>query len=327
MTLSNFLLLLLFTLAVLALFTFFLARRVTSAFRGRGQWIEVDGERLHYRSLGEGPPLVLVHGLAGESRNFDYLPLKEMATRWRLVLLDRPGSGHSPRRDPGKAGIAAQARLVAGFIRALELPCKPLLVGHSLGGAIALSVALQEPECIAGLALVAPLTHFNPHVPRPFRTMAIRTPWLRRLVAHTVAAPVAIASTPAVIAALFGPDAAPRDFAFRGGGLLSLRPSAFIAASQDMGAVEADLLPQQERYGAITLPVRVLYGRGDRVLDWQAQGQALKDKLPAADLRVIDGGHMIPVTAAAATAAWLEEAARAVLGDLCDSGAKDAPAP
>jgi pimeloyl-ACP methyl ester carboxylesterase len=327
MTLPNFLLLLLFTLAVLALFTFFLARRISTAFRARGEWIEVDGERLHYRSMGEGPPLVLVHGLAGESRNFDYLPLRELATRWRLVLLDRPGSGHSPRHDPGKAGIAAQARLVAGFIRALRLEHKPLLVGHSLGGAIALSVALQEPDCIAGLALVAPLTHFNPHVPRPFRTMAIRKPWLRRLVAHTVSAPIAIANTPAVMAALFGPDPAPRDFAIRGGGLMSLRPSAFIAASEDMGAVEADLLPQQERYATITLPVHVLYGRGDRVVDWQEQGQALKDKLPAADLQVIEGGHMIPVTAAAATAAWLEEAACAVHGDLCQSGAKDSPAP
>ncbi|MBE7366846.1 alpha/beta fold hydrolase [Ramlibacter pallidus] len=327
MTVLNFLLLLLFTLAVVALFTFFLARRVTAAFPPRGQWLEVDGERLHYRSLGDGPPLVLVHGLAGESRNFDYLPLKELATRWRVVLVDRPGAGHSPRADAGKAGIAAQARLVAGFIRAMRFERKPLLVGHSLGGAIALSVALQEPEGIAGLALIAPLTHFQPHVPRPFRPMAIRTPWLRRLFAHTFSAPVAIANTPAAMAALFGPDRAPRDFAVRGGGLMTLRPSAFIAASEDMAAVEADLLPQQERYGEIRLPVHVLYGRGDRVLDWQAQGAALQAKLPAADLRVVDGGHMLPVTAAAATAAWLDEAARAVHGDLCDSDAKDPSAP
>jgi pimeloyl-ACP methyl ester carboxylesterase len=324
---ANFLLLLLFMLAVLTLFTQFFARRVSGFFRPRGEWLEIDGERIHYRRMGAGPPLVLVHGLGGESRNFDYLPLAQLATRWQLVLLDRPGAGHSPRIDPGKAGIAAQARLLAGFIHAMGFERPPLLVGHSLGGAIALAVALQDPECVAGLALIAPLTHFDPHVPRPFRALAIHTPWLRRVYAHTVSIPVALVSTPAILSALFGPDPAPRDFAVRGGGLMSARPGAFIAASQDMAAVEADLLPQQERYAALRLPVRILFGEGDRVLDWQAQGQALKAKLPQADLRVIPGGHMLPVTAAAATAAWLEEAARAVHLDLCQSGAQEAHSP
>lgn len=323
----DFLLLLVFTLGVFTLFTQFFARRIDAYFRPRGEWLEVDGERIHYRRLGAGPPLVLVHGLAGESRNFDYLPLAQLAQRWQLVLLDRPGSGHSPRRDSAKAGVAAQARLVAGFIRAMAFERPPLLVGHSLGGAIALSVALQDPDCVGGLALIAPLTHFDAHVPRPFRAMAIRRPWLRSLFAHTVSIPVSLVSTRAILSALFGPDPAPRDFAVRGGGLMSARPSAFIAASQDMAAVEADLRPQQERYGAIRLPVRILYGEGDRVLDWRAQGQALQARLPAADLRVIPGGHMLPVTAAAATAAWLEEAARSVHGDLCESGAKEMTRP
>lgn len=303
-------------LAVLALFTWFVARRIAAHFRAPGQWMEVDGERLHYRTFGEGPPIVLVHGLAGESRNFDYLPLAELAMRWRLVLVDRPGSGHSPRRDPVNASIARQARLVAGFIRAMDFDRPPLLVGHSLGGAIALSVALQEPHCIAGLGLIAPLTHFDPRVPRPFRAMAIRRPWLRRLFAHTLSVPVAIANTPAVLAALFGPDPAPRDFALRGGGLMSLRPAAFIAASEDMRAVEESLVPQQQCYGQVQVPVHILYGEGDRVLDWREQGEAAREEIPGAQLEVIPGGHMIPVTAAARTAAWLEATARAVHGVL-----------
>lgn len=304
------------TLAVLTFFTWFTASRIAAHFHPPGQWLEVAGERIHYRSLGDGPPIVLVHGLAGESRNFDYLPLEALSQRWRLVLIDRPGAGHSPRRDDSRAAVAAQARLVAGFIRAMRFGRPPLLVGHSLGGAISLAVALQDPDCVAGIGLLAPLTHYRPHVPRPFRTMAIRTPWLRRLFAHTLSVPAAILNTPAAIAALFGPDAAPRDFPVRGGGLMSVRPSAFIAASADLDAMPRDLVPQQERYGDIRLPVSILFGEGDRVLDWREQGQALQDKLPGAQLRVIPGGHMIPVTAAAATAAWLEETARAVHGDL-----------
>jgi pimeloyl-ACP methyl ester carboxylesterase len=303
-------------LATCAVFTWLVARRIDAHFRPAGQWLEVGGERIHYRSLGDGPPIVLVHGLAGESRNFDYLPLQDLARRWRLVLIDRPGCGHSQRADPAVAAIGAQARLVAAFIRAMGFARPPLLVGHSLGGAIGLSLALQDPDCIAGLALVAPLTHFDAKVPGPFRAMAIRTPVLRRWFAHTLSMLAAVYTAPAAMKALFGPHRAPKDFPLRGGGLLSVRPSAFIAASEDLAAVEKDLVPQQARYGEIRLPVRILYGEGDRVLDWRAQGEALQREVRGARLRVIPGGHMIPVTAAAATAAWLEETARAVHGVL-----------
>ncbi|MEJ5992012.1 alpha/beta fold hydrolase [Ramlibacter sp. PS3R-8] len=312
---------LLVLLAAAALFTRFVARKVEKSFPPTGEWIEVEGERIHYRRMGRGPAIVLVHGLGGQSGNFNFLPLQELAQRWTLVLPDRPGSGYSPRRDDTKANIAAQARLVAAFIRALRLESPPLLVGHSLGGAIALSVGLQDPACIAGLALIAPLTHFNPHVPAPFRGMAIRTPRLRSFIAHTVATPLAILNTRAVLEALFAPHAAPADFALRGGGLYGLRPAAFYGAATDMVLVEADLPAQQERYGELRMPVDILYGEGDRVLDWRAHGEALRDKVPQARLKVIPGGHMILVTEATGTAAWLEECARAAHGDLCKSAA------
>lgn len=303
-----------------ALFTWYVSRKLESAFPPRGEWLEVEGERVFYRRMGQGPAIVLVHGLAGQSKNFDYLPLAELAQRWTLVLLDRPGSGYSPRADDAKAGIAAQGRLIAGFIRAMRFDAPPLLVGHSLGGAIALDVALDHPDCIAGVGLVCPLTHFTPYVPRPFRTLKIRTPWLRSLVGHTWAAPLAILGTRAVMEALFAPHVPPRDFALRGGGAWTLRPACFHGASTDLAAIENDLKPQQERYGALRLPVHVLFGEGDRVLDWREQGQALKDKVPQAELEVIPGGHMVPVTAVPETTAWLEATARAVHRDLCNSG-------
>jgi pimeloyl-ACP methyl ester carboxylesterase len=305
-----------FTVIALALFTWFVASRISKGFVVKGDWMLMEGERIHYRTMGEGPAIVIVHGLGGQTRNFDYLPLADLAKRWRLFLIDRPGSGHSPRTDDARAAIPAQAQLVIAFIRQMQFQQPPLLVGHSLGGAIALSVALQEPDCIAGIGLIAPLTHFNRTVPAPFRALAIETPWLRRLFAHTLAAPLAILNTKAALRALFGPDEAPADFATRGGGLMSLRPTAFYGASTDMNAIAHDLPQQQERYGEIRVPVHVLYGDGDRILDWHAQSEALRDKVPGAQLKVIPGGHMLPVTQPAATAAWLEETARAVRVDL-----------
>jgi pimeloyl-ACP methyl ester carboxylesterase len=61
----------------------------------------------------------------------------------------------------------------------------------------------------------------------------------------------------------------------------------------------------QARYHELQLPVHVLFGRADRILDWKANGQALVDKVPGAELRLIDGGHMLPVTHPEATAQFI----------------------
>lgn len=300
-------------LAAFALFTAFVARKIEQALPPEGEFIDVDGQRLHYRTLGDGPPLVLVHGLAGQMQHFAYLPLAEMAQRWRLVLVDRPGAGHSPRANAAGAGVAAQGKTLAAFIRALRLPQPPLLVGHSLGGAVALSVALQDPQAIAGLALIAPLTHQVRDVPEPFRPLTIRRRWLRRFVAHTLALPLGILASRKALAFAFAPEPAAPDFATRGGGMLAMRPSAFCAASEDIQAVEEDLPWQQKRYGELRLPVRVLFGDGDHLLDWHLHGEGLRDRVAQAQLTVVPGGHMLLVTQPTATAAWLEDAARASL--------------
>ncbi|RYY96469.1 MAG: alpha/beta hydrolase [Comamonadaceae bacterium] len=297
------------------LFAIFLGRRVATTLPPQGQWLEVEGERIHYRALGAGPPIVLLHGLGGNMRNFDHLPLKDLATRHRLVLLDRPGSGHSPRAEDRHAEPAEQARIVAGFIRALQLAQPPLLAGHSLGGAIALAVALREPQALAGLALIAPLTHDVAEVPPNFKALAIRKPWLRRTIAYTVAMPAGIARAKQALAFIFAPEPPPRDFALRGGGLLGLRPQAFYGTSTDFCALEHRIAPQEARYGELRLPVHVLYGDSDHVLDWKVHGQGLVDKVPQARLQLVPGaGHMLPVTQPARTADFLRDAAAAAFG-------------
>ncbi|MGV3572593.1 MAG: alpha/beta fold hydrolase [Ramlibacter sp.] len=301
---------LVFTAGALVLFAIFLGRRVDATLRPQGEWLEVEGERIHYRALGAGPPIVLVHGLGGNMRNFDYLPLAELAREFRLVLLDRPGSGHSPRVDAARATLAGQARLVAGFIRAMDFDRPPLLVGHSLGGAVSLAVALNEPGAVAGLALIAPLTHDVAEPPAVFKTLAIRQPWLRRVIAYTVAMPAGIARSKQVMAFIFAPEPPPRDFAVRGGGLLGLRPQAFLGTATDFCALEHQLAPQQARYGELRLPVHVLYGNADHALDWKVHGQALVDKVPQARLQVVpSAGHMLPVTQPQRTAEFLRRAA------------------
>lgn len=298
-------------LLALAAWTVRVDQRMRRLLPPAGRWMELDGDRIHYTDQGQGPAIVMVHGLAGQLSNFSYLPLDTLAQRHRIVRLDRPGSGWSSRADDTQATIDAQARRVIAFMRALGLE-RPLLVGHSLGGAISLAVALQAPEAISGLALIAPLTHMQPEVPPPFRGLVIRRPALRRFVSRTLSLPLALMTRNAVLRYIFAPDPVAPDFATKGGGLLSLLPASFRGASADLVAVETSLPPQVERYGELRVPVSVLYGRGDRVLDWRAHGQALCDKLPQAELTLIDGGHMIPVTAPRRVSDWLEQVAQRV---------------
>jgi len=293
-------------LAILApvAFSFFIARRVTKGFPPEGKFLDVGADRVHYTDRGTGPAIVFVHGLCGNLRNFAYLDMDRLARSHRVIVIDRPGAGRSVRGADSPANIYAQARMVAQCIEKLGLD-KPVLVGHSLGGAISLAVGLNHPHVIRRLALIAPLTHAESAPPGAFGGLVLPSPLVRRLVSWTLAIPLSIINSRKAIAAVFAPEAMPKDFPFKGGGLLGLRPHVFYAASSDLVAAPEDLPDMERRYASMTVPVDVLYGRGDRILNVKRQGEALKQKLDRVNLRIIDGGHMLPVTQPALTTDWV----------------------
>jgi pimeloyl-ACP methyl ester carboxylesterase len=305
----------------LVVFTAWTARQVQKTLPPRGRFIDIDGSRIHYLDEGSGPPLLLIHGLAGQTGNFAHSLLEHLKRDHRVVVLDRPGSGYSTRPPRASAAIAAQAQMVSHFIAALRLE-RPLVVGHSLGGAIALALALNRPEQVGGLALIAPVTRQQEKVPSPFEGLQIASPSLRRLVAWTVATPLSIARRELVLETLFGPQEVPRDFAIKGGGLLNLRPSAFIGASTDLVAAHEQLEDMPERYEDLMLPVGILYGTADRILDPAAHGAAAAAKIPSAELELIEGGgHMILIASADRCVEFIARVAQRVAA----AGAKLAP--
>jgi pimeloyl-ACP methyl ester carboxylesterase len=302
--------LLAFSFGGLVIFTAITARRVENALPPRGKFIEIAGARIHYLDKGAGLPIVILHGLGGQMGNFTYSLLDRLTGEFRVILMDRPGSGYSRRAAGATGRITEQAAIVAEFIRTLGLR-RPLLVGHSLGGAISLGVALDHPEAVKGLALIAPLTHVPKHVPAPFRALDIKSNFLRWLVAWTVATPIGIRWGKAILDAIFDPDPAPADFPTRGGGLLGLRPRSFYNTSSDMRAVSLELGKLVERYPSLQVPVRILYGTSDQVLSPQIHGEAMKSESSLVSLELVAGGHMLPVTAPDLTAEFIKSAARA----------------
>jgi pimeloyl-ACP methyl ester carboxylesterase len=279
------------------------ARKVEAAVPPCGQFMEIDGQRLHYiDTKGAGPAIVMIHGLGGTLRNYTYALVDKLSDEFRVIAVDRPGSGYSVRPDDAPAKLSAQADTLAKFMRALGMK-QPLLVGHSLGGALSLAIALNHPDGAGALALIAPLTQAQDDVPEPFQGLVVYSPTLRKIIAWTLAIPMSIRRAPKLLKIVFGPDAVPADYPTRGGGLLGLRPKSFYSTSSDLVAVNNDLPGMMTRYGTLTIPLGMLFAKGDRILDYRRQGEAMKQQCPALDLVLIEEhGHMLPVTAPERTA-------------------------
>ncbi|HEX8291020.1 MAG TPA: alpha/beta hydrolase [Pyrinomonadaceae bacterium] len=305
--------LLLLAVAGLVLFTSWTARRIEAALPPPGRFVEVGGSRIHYLERGDGPALLLIHGLGGTVRTFSHSLVERLAGEYRVVVMERPGSGDSTRARGACARVRSQAETVSAFIDALGLD-RPVLVGHSMGGVVALAVALAHPEQVRGLALVAPLANDQGEVPPIFHSLIIRSRLLRQLTAWTVATPGSMLRSARLLDTIFGPDAVPRDYATAGGGLLGLRPKSFRTASEDLVALEGELPALVGRYTELRMPVGILYGTGDRVLDHRQHGVAVATKIPGVELELMEGGHMLPITAPDRVAAFVRRVAARAFG-------------
>ncbi|WP_419827490.1 alpha/beta fold hydrolase [Sphingomonas sp.] len=288
----------------LALYSSLAALRAERLVPRDGGFVEVDEARLHYVEAGRGPAIVMVHGLAGQLRNFTYALTELLAAEFRVIALDRPGSGYSPLPPAATRTLRGQGALIGHFVEALGLD-RPLLVGHSLGGALSLSLALDRPDLLRGLALIAPLTQAIAGVPRVFRPFHHPSALKRRLIAHMLAVPLGTIGQGKARRVIFSPDAVPEDYGTRGGGTLAVRPSAFYAASSEVCVGTGELVGMAARYPDLAVPLGILFGRGDRILSPALHGERTVAAVPGAELTLIDGGHMIPLTAPAAVADWI----------------------
>ena len=281
--------------AALVLFLALTTRRIARTARRLvpppGKFVTIDGNRIHYVERGQGRPILFVHGLGGTQ--FHFRPLYAgLEKDFRLIAVDRPGSGYSTRRGLAPVSPREQAAFLAKFIGEIGLE-KPLLVGHSLGGAVALAVALDHGDRISGLALISPLTQREDRVAPEFAPLRIRSPLRRRLIAHTLAVPRSIKAGPATLAFVFGPQQPPADYAIAGGAMSVLTPEHFFASSTDFGAVDKTMREQQGRYGELDMPVGVIFGTADRVLDWERHGKGVVSKIRGLDFETLEGiGHM-----------------------------------
>ncbi len=97
----------------------------------------------------------------------------------------------------------------------------------------------------------------------------------------------------------------PEDFAIRAGGALAIRPASFQMGCYEIEMGPAAMKAQAPRYGEIAVPVAILYGREDALLDPELHGRKTAADVRNGRVEIIEGGHMLPVTHVDATEAWL----------------------
>ena len=257
-----------------------------------GRFVEVDGNRIRYVERGEGRPIVFVHGLGAQLHHFTGPIFDRFGPGYRLIALDRPGSGYSTRVRGATGALSEQAAVIRRLVEELGLE-KPLIVGHSLGGAIALALAVEHPDAISGIALLSPLTHLETELRPEFRPLYIPSKLVRWVVANTIAVPRSYQYAEATLAYLFSPQKPTADYLVEGGGWLGLRPSHFYASATDFTAIPLDLGRIEARYGEIDMPVALMFGTADPIVAFAEHGAPMAGRIENLDFEVVEGmGHM-----------------------------------
>ncbi|HYP31705.1 MAG TPA: alpha/beta fold hydrolase, partial [Burkholderiaceae bacterium] len=119
----------------------------------------VDGLRLHVAEAGDGPALLLVHGLTASHAVWEHT-IEAFADRWRVIALDLPGHGASAKPDAPYT-IDFFAGMVRSLARALGVD-EAVVIGSSLGGRVALELAAWYPRFTRALVLAAPAYGYSP---------------------------------------------------------------------------------------------------------------------------------------------------------------------
>lgn len=255
-----------------------------------GEFIDVDSVRLHLRQTGprEREPILVLHGAASNLEE-PYSALAETLNNEHVLWLDRPGLGWSDRPDTDWSP-RAEAELIVHLLDELNIE-KCLIIGHSWGGAISMRLALDHPERVSGLVLIAPAlgawigdaAWFNKASFWP-----VIGPLFTRLLVPLTGKPNLRSG--AVNA--FHPETVPEGYAETTSLALLLRKPNWLANARDMADVNLHLEQQEPHYHKIEHRTVFLAGKADTVL-WSHRHSGLTaSRMKNAELRWLkDAGH------------------------------------
>ena len=284
------------TLAILALITQAGVLALQRAYPAQGKMIEVAGAKLNVVDIGPrdagGPPIVMIHGA---SSNLEVMrqPLGDMlAMNHRVILIDRPGHGWSRRARAGDSTPAIQGRMIDEALEKLGVG-RSILVVHSWSGALGALLALDDPQRVAGLVMLAPVAY-------PWRggvgwyNKVVTTPVIGRLLAYTITLPLGFFLAEPGARGVFLPQIMPQNFVRNTATPLLLRPREFLANARDLVTLKAAVAEQAPRYPDIAVPAVVISGAEDKTVSTNIHSRPFATAVPNAKLIVLpEVGHMV----------------------------------
>ncbi len=262
-----------------------------------GQFVTVDGVRLHYLDRGEGDPIVLLHGNGTMIEDWIVSGLFDKLSKDRRVIaFDRPGFGHSERPRSRIWTPEAQAALIVDALRELKVT-KPTIVGHSFGAMVALALGAGHPKALSRLVLIG--GYFYPSV-RVDVAIAGQPaiPVIGDIMRYTVSPLAGAAMMLGIQERIFSPARVPAKWRKEFPADMSLRPSQIRAEAAEAAMMIPAAAALSARIGGMSVPVTIVAGKGDKLVTMDQQSKRLHEALPGSKFVAVEGaGHMVHQTA------------------------------
>jgi pimeloyl-ACP methyl ester carboxylesterase len=264
-----------------------------------GEFISVDGINVHLVTRGTGSPVVFIHGNSGSHLDFPDELIEAVAADFRTIAIDRPGHGFSERPEDRVLTVEDQAEILHGVIRQLDA-YKPLIVGHSWGGSLALAYALAYPEDYSGAVLLAPYAFGSEAAQSSLDFFLGAT-----IPTLPVVGDVAIRLlTPLIgewmieqgLRDAFHPMTVPVEY-LESAKRLWTRPAQVRAYAEDEKTIDESLSKLSGRFDVIRRPLVIVAGEQDAMVSHEDHAIRLHNTVSGSKLNLLpEAGHQLPQT-------------------------------
>lgn len=298
---SRMLAIFIFIIVVLVGHELFMVSQVERKYPPKGEFVDVETAKLHFLTRKkasdiesrESAPIVLIHGSSGSSADMELAFFEAFPPDIDLYAFDRPGIGWSETKlhplemsDPMK-----QAEAIHMAVNKLKLK-KPIIVGHSWGGAVAIAYAKQFGDEITGAVSLAGVA-YPWEGPYGWYEVLLTTPVINHIFSRLFLNKIGQLYVPLSIKSIFEPEPAREDYREGAQTEILLRPSKIINNSYYSYNLRRHLETMSEDYKDIKTPFLIVAGNRDYIVNTKRQSERFHNAVADSEYMLLKGvGHM-----------------------------------
>ena len=275
--------------------------RIEGKYPPRGDFVDVETARIHFLTRKKvanienqgNAPVVLIHGSSGSSADMELAFFDAFPDDIDLYAFDRPGIGWSKTKlSPLEmSNPMKQAEAIHMAVKKLKLD-KPIIVGHSWGGAVAIAYAKQFGNEISGAVSLAGVA-YPWKGPYGWYDVLLTTPVFNHIFTRLFLNKMGQLYVPLSIKAIFEPEAARGDYREGAQAEIILRPSTIINNSYYSLNLRRHLKTMSEKYNDIKIPLLIVAGNRDYIVHSKSQSERLHNEVAGSEYILFKGaGHM-----------------------------------